>query len=121
MYYTLTEYGRKAIALDVSLRSVNESSGGLLCSPLLSTRYPSIRYPIPSQEAGSTLVLLLGSRVSMGGGIVYVTAEQCSEFNVCYVNRRNPRARESARARAMSLAAERRRAYRLSKQTREKY
>ncbi|GBP71402.1 hypothetical protein EVAR_44768_1 [Eumeta japonica] len=55
-YPTRTEYGHEIAASAVVFRLVSESSDGSLSfSPLLSTRFLSIRNPIPSQEAGNAL------------------------------------------------------------------
>ncbi|GBP50264.1 hypothetical protein EVAR_88100_1 [Eumeta japonica] len=60
--HTFTEYRRGVTASAVG--SMSESSGG----PLHHLSPPSIRYPIPTQEAIDVLVAPLEMRVSVGGG-----------------------------------------------------
>ncbi|GBP85065.1 hypothetical protein EVAR_59819_1 [Eumeta japonica] len=56
IHHTPTESGRKVAAFAVSFRPVSERSGGPFpFSPPCINSIPSIRYPIPSQEAGNVL------------------------------------------------------------------
>ncbi|GBP80144.1 hypothetical protein EVAR_56013_1 [Eumeta japonica] len=76
-YQTLTEYGREVTVSAVLFRPLIEISGGPLpfhhpqppyIDPLLSlSAQSSIRYPIPTQEAGNAPVIP-ELRVSMGSG-----------------------------------------------------
>ncbi|GBP41265.1 hypothetical protein EVAR_32991_1 [Eumeta japonica] len=62
------EYEREVAASAIAFCPVSESSGCSLSSPLSINPFPSIRYSIPSQEAGNALLASLGLRVSMGSG-----------------------------------------------------
>ncbi|GBP95969.1 hypothetical protein EVAR_70555_1 [Eumeta japonica] len=68
LYGDLREYGREVIASAGAIRPVSESSGGTTLSTLSVNPTSSVRYPIPSQEAGNALVTTLGLREFVADG-----------------------------------------------------
>ncbi|GBP48777.1 hypothetical protein EVAR_32801_1 [Eumeta japonica] len=57
-----TRYGYVITASVAAFCPLSESAGGPLSSQSFSSiRFPSIRYPIPSQEASNALITRLGS------------------------------------------------------------
>ncbi|GBP80470.1 hypothetical protein EVAR_12674_1 [Eumeta japonica] len=74
------EQRREVAASAVSFRLGSESTDGPLPSP--SPHYPSIRYPIPTQETGSALVTPMGLRMSMSGDDYLLSARMSAMKSV---------------------------------------